>query len=471
VLAAALVAALTAAPASAQVWAPQTSGTGSYLNNVHFTSDSTGWASGAQATLLRTTNGGSQWTAATNTGVGTTQGFNSVRFVDPSNGFAGGLYAVTRTENAGSSWNTGTYSTQYFRNSHFPVSTTVCWAAGGGNDPGSGLPCRSYFRQTWTGSTWQVNQWNYCASGSPIGMDVFMLDADNGWVAGTAGTIYRITSGSGTPTFTAQTSGTAQQLNAVQMLDSSVGWVVGNGGVLLRTTNGGTTWTPGSTGVTGNLSGVHFLDATTGWVVGAGGVILASTDGGATWSPEASGVTVALASIYCPSAAACYAVGQNGTILKRTGITAYADLEVTKTDGSCYALPGGSTSYTITVLNHGPDPVAGATVTDSFPAELSVSGGSCSASAGGSCGWPGGGNINDTVTIPAGGWVVYTAPAWVAAGATGMLVNQASAAVPTGTGDPVPGNNQAEDVDFLELPLFCDGFDSGGTTFWSGAVP
>jgi len=54
---------------------------------------------------------------------------------------------------------------------------------------------------------------------------------------------------------------------------------------------------------------------------------------------------------------------------------------------------------------------------------------------------------------------------------TAADVNQASAAVPTGTGDPVPGNNQAEDVDFLELPLFCDGFDSGGTTFWSGAMP
>ncbi len=347
----------------------------------------------------------------------------------------------------------------------------MCWAAGGGNDPGSGLPCRSYYRQTWTGSTWQTNQWNYCVSGSTIAMDIFMVDSDNGWVAGTGGTIYRIANGSGTPTFTLQSSGTGQQLNSVQMLDASNGWVAGKAGTVRRTTNGGTTWATGTTGVTTDLEGVFFLDTANGWAVGADGIILTSTDGGASWATESSGVTTVLKAIHCPSAAACWAVGQNGVILKRSGITAYADLAVAVDDASCEALPGGSITYTVTVTNNGPNAVTGATVTDHFPTVLSVSGGTCSASAGGSCSWSGGGDIDDTVDIPAGGWVTYVAPASVSTGATGTLVNEATTAVPLGTGDPVLGNNTAMDVDYHEAVLFCDDFESADTGSWSGAVP
>ena len=47
-----------------------------------------------------------------------------------------------------------------------------------------------------------------------------------------------------------------------------------------------------------------------------------------------------------------------------------ADLGVTKTDNTGTFTPGGSTTYTIVVTNHGPSFVTGATVTDAFPAAI-----------------------------------------------------------------------------------------------------
>ncbi len=84
-----------------------------------------------------------------------------------------------------------------------------------------------------------------------------------------------------------------------------------------------------------------------------------------------------------------------------------ADLTAAKTDGISVAAPGGSVTYTITANNAGPLAAAGATVADTFPATLTCST-TCSGTGGATC-TPGpfSGNINDTVSIPAGQSVTY----------------------------------------------------------------
>src|SRR5512147_900992 len=62
-----------------------------------------------------------------------------------------------------------------------------------------------------------------------------------------------------------------------------------------------------------------------------------------------------------------------------------ADLTITKDDGQPSAVPGTLVSYTITVGNSGPDNVTAATVTDTFPVELSAIAWTCIASAGSTC--------------------------------------------------------------------------------------
>ena len=65
-------------------------------------------------------------------------------------------------------------------------------------------------------------------------------------------------------------------------------------------------------------------------------------------------------------------------------------------------------TYTITASNAGPDPVTGGTVADTFPAVLTCTW-TCVGAGGGTCTASGSGNINDTVNLPVGASVTYTA--------------------------------------------------------------
>src|SRR5207302_204278 len=63
-------------------------------------------------------------------------------------------------------------------------------------------------------------------------------------------------------------------------------------------------------------------------------------------------------------------------------LTAQTDLAITKSDGVTSVVAGGSTVYTITVVNNGPSAVTGATITDPFPAGISSATWTAVASAG-----------------------------------------------------------------------------------------
>lgn len=125
-----------------------------------------------------------------------------------------------------------------------------------------------------------------------------------------------------------------------------------------------------------------------------------------------------------------------------------ADLSITKTDGVATAIPGGSVIYTITASNAGPDPANPVTVADTFPATLTCTW-TCVGAGGGTCtAGPVAGNINDnTVNLPAGGSVTYTATCNIASSATGSLSNTAT--VSSAITDPDPANNSATDTDTL----------------------
>ena len=129
-----------------------------------------------------------------------------------------------------------------------------------------------------------------------------------------------------------------------------------------------------------------------------------------------------------------------------------ADLSITKTDGVTSAVAGGSLTYTITAGNAGPNDVTGASVADTFPATLTCTW-SCSGAGAGTCTAGGSGDISDTVNLPVGGTVTYTAICSVSASATGTLSNTATIAAPSGTVDPTPGNNSATDTDTITTPV------------------
>ncbi|PKN94770.1 MAG: hypothetical protein CVU44_02890 [Chloroflexi bacterium HGW-Chloroflexi-6] len=170
----------------------------------------------------------------------------------------------------------------------------------------------------------------------------------------------------------------------------------------------------------------------------------------ATISPSATGslsnTAIVTASVTDPSPA-------NNSATDTDTLAPQADLSITKTDGSAIAVVGNSLTYTITASNSGPSNAPGSTVADTFPADLTGITWTCVGAGGGTCTAAGSGNINDTVNLPAGGSVTYTANATVSLAATGTLSNTATVSEPGSVTDPSSANNSATDSDTVVPPV------------------
>jgi uncharacterized repeat protein (TIGR01451 family) len=166
-----------------------------------------------------------------------------------------------------------------------------------------------------------------------------------------------------------------------------------------------------------------------------------------TISGAATGTLSNTATVTAPGGVTDPTPGNNSATDSDT-LGANADLAITKTDGTTTATAGGSTTYTITASNAGPSNATGATVADTFPASLTCTW-TCLGAGGGTCTAGGAGNINDSVNLPSGGSVTYTASCTISGAATGSLTNTATVAAPGGVTDPTPGNNSATDIDAL----------------------
>jgi len=114
------------------------------------------------------------------------------------------------------------------------------------------------------------------------------------------------------------TSGTSQNLSAVQFIDSQTGYSAGAGGTVIKTTNGGNNWTTLNTGSSAVLRGVYFFNPSTGLVCGYSGTILRTTDGGGNWSNVNSGTTENLLSVSFFGSSIGVSCGNLGTIIHTT---------------------------------------------------------------------------------------------------------------------------------------------------------
>jgi uncharacterized repeat protein (TIGR01451 family) len=133
-----------------------------------------------------------------------------------------------------------------------------------------------------------------------------------------------------------------------------------------------------------------------------------------------------------------------------------ADLDVSITDGVTTYNQGGITTYIIEVTNNGPHDVSGASFSDNKPAQVDSWTWTCAADVGASClvgPYATSNDFSDTVNIPAGKSIVYSAVAHINSGATGSIVNSAIITPPGSTPDPIMGNNTATDTNTLSLVI------------------
>ena len=143
--------------------------------------------------------------------------------------------------------------------------------------------------------------------------------------------------------------------------------------------------------------------------------------------------------------------GNSDTASDTLTVIPSADLSVTKTDGVTTATPGETVTYTIVVTNPGPSMDPSVMLSDTFPTPpLSCT--YTSVAAGGAAGntAAGMGDLTETLAMPAGSSVTYTAVCTIDPGATGTLSNTVT--ITASINDPDSGNNSATDNDTVLEP-------------------
>ncbi|MBP6005382.1 DUF11 domain-containing protein [Candidatus Saccharibacteria bacterium] len=119
------------------------------------------------------------------------------------------------------------------------------------------------------------------------------------------------------------------------------------------------------------------------------------------------------------------------------------DLAITKTHDPAQPTAGGIVTYTIVVVNNGPDDVEGATMNDNVPEVITAVSWTCTASANAVClDTSGSGNqINAVSNMLNGASVTYSVVGTLSGSASGEIVNQASVTAPEGYIETTLENN------------------------------
>ena len=183
-------------------------------------------------------------------------------------------------------------------------------------------------------------------------------------------------------------------------------------------------------------------------VIGAGPTFTCTTtavlNSGASISYQ---LTLAVAASYAPanlsntaSITATPAADPNAANNSATdtdSVARSADLSIAKSDSADPVIPGQAFTYTLTVTNNGPADAATLTVSDTVPAQFTVTN---VTSPSGACGHAGNVVTCTQPTLAAAGTWVITVSVTANLGATpGTYTNTAT--VSAATADPVPGNN------------------------------
>ncbi len=96
---------------------------------MYFINTQTGWACGNNGTILKTTNGGSNWFGQTS---GITFPLRSIHFVDSNIGYCAARvgYSIYKTTNGGNNWFTVLATFKAFQSIYF-INSQTGWASGG----------------------------------------------------------------------------------------------------------------------------------------------------------------------------------------------------------------------------------------------------------------------------------------------------------------------------------------------------
>jgi photosystem II stability/assembly factor-like uncharacterized protein/PKD repeat protein len=222
-------------------WSLMTTSSTANLNDVFFVNSTTGFIVGDGGVLLKTTNGGTNWTNPILSG-GQNYDYNAIYFTSTNNGVIVGDF-------------------NFFQ---------------------------GFAMQTVSGGTY----WGLPSTMPSKLNAVDFTSATTGYAVGNGGVIYKTTnSGAG---WTLKTSGVSVQLWDVAFVNDTVGYVVGDNGTILKTMDAGTSWSAQPVNFAGSYQALSAISASTAWTAGDSSKVFHTTTGGVNLT-----VSVNDTSVYC----------------------------------------------------------------------------------------------------------------------------------------------------------------------------
>ncbi|NOS86559.1 MAG: T9SS type A sorting domain-containing protein [Ignavibacteria bacterium] len=249
-------------------WSSLTTGITDNINSIYFLTPLTGYACGNAGKIIYTSNGGANWVEAASN---VTDNLYSIygTFCSGSSG------TLLYTSNGGLNWQIGAngfLSTYYGITSLTSVNAIAC----GVNTIFQPLIART----TNGGVNWSYSSF-YLNSNEGNLRDVYYVNSNTVFAVSNVwdGTGGISVSTNGGVNWSTQLYNDA--LNSIDMA-GMYGFSCGAEGYALRTTDQGTSWQPTVTGLNSVLRSVDIIDSLNAYIAGDGGVILKTTNGGIT---------------------------------------------------------------------------------------------------------------------------------------------------------------------------------------------
>ena len=257
-----------------------------FFYSTFFTDSLKGWIVGGNyyAFILKTTDGGINWTEEVNNNSEMMHHFYRIRFSNSTsrkNGWIVGQFGmIYRTTNEGDTW-IPQREKNYYLNSIYFIDENYGWAVGdsgiilhttnGGYDWERQILADS----TLLSSVYAIDEQNVIAVGSIIkGLSIYNRTA----------LLVRTTDGG--LTWKKQVFDSLYGLSSITFVNDSVGWISGRE-VILKSIDRGNTWQSIRSNTGGTYNRIQFIDDTTGWVSSyLGNSLLKTVDGGVSWNTQ-----------------------------------------------------------------------------------------------------------------------------------------------------------------------------------------
>ncbi len=267
-------------------WVQQSLPVSGLINDISFIDANTGFVSMDTPALLKTTNGGTNWSVIKTTLI------YHIQFLDNLTGYAHGYVPGTyhrlyKTIDGSNTWDSMFIGVGAFANMSF-INKDTGWI--GGYDGNSG----SVWRTTNGGQTLQQQ---FTFGGSPIQFIFFAKQRYGndyyGWY--TQNGLMSRTTNSGV-NWNLYTNLPNQNAGSIFFLNKDTGWVTNYGSstaYIMHTTNNGTNWILQNLPVQDGLGEIIFINPLKGWAGAAFNKVYATTNGGLNWGYQTVSIPIA----------------------------------------------------------------------------------------------------------------------------------------------------------------------------------